>query len=552
MNTPTLFNFGLQEATYVDKFASFSQFDKFRKMNTRSNVNMIVDRFVPFTKAKNLKQPTKTIISVDETDIKGTSGAITMSVDDHGKNRNVVVNNDTLSFVMEDKVKREKEMEYFEGQMRYAYGSFSALSRCTSLTQQYIKDLDDGNISETYMETIEMAFNVANAVNNKYMPDIKNQYKDPILATVDTELGMFIDAAINDDESNDLYKVAKKSGRSGKDWAGIEAKLMQRINEDISSKAALTCASQPEILPSLKVFKGGEPQPQDYNTGKEACSVGNGSVDYDESPSFSEAPTQKDNKFEMSNDTLDSPQKTENEDRYFFNRRAHEDDLGLDKLDHLVDALYESLSGRLGKKKSQSPSRRLNNRAISSDISDNIYVAKNPIDGKNLHVNLIVDTSGSMSGHYIDDAVKIVHVFNELAYRGVVKGNIMLSSSAASGMWKFPMDRRLVPKIAAHNSGEGFKHTMAIRWREMQQADVNFALTDGQLTDGHISLEDFEDIGIEVTGMHVIRGAKGEDLIRYNGGLKRWFSGSVVRSSAEECIYTIVDQGLLKLGTGAK
>ena len=550
-----LFSFGLQEAQYVDRFASFSNFDRFRKMNVKANVNMIVDGFTPFSAAKRLKTPTKTIVSIDDTNIDETEGGVTLSCNSSGKSKTVIINNRDLAVELEN-VHEHKHFDYVEQNIKYAYGAFSNQTRVSAFLSSFTKDHADGNISDEYMQNIETAHNLMKAVTHDYVPDFSDTiigYDSQAKCVPANEIDKFILHALNGvpvGEKSLIHDVVSVSNKSSAAFADCEKALHDVILDDLIAKIATNdCNADAGTLPVLRVFNAHDKQPEEEDNGKEACSVGNGQVSYDESPSFSEAPTQKDNSFDLTNDTLDE-QSTSNEDECFFRRRDYENELELHKLDHVVNALYESLVGRDGKKKSQSPAKKLNARAIASDISENIYVSKSPIDGKNLHINIVVDTSGSMSGDYIDDAVKIVYVFNELAHRGVVRGNIMLSCSRASGMWSFPMKRELVPQISAHNGGEGFKHTMAIRWREMQAADFNIALTDGHLTDGHISLDDFESAGIEVTGMYVVRDIKNSDITKYTGNLSKWFHNSIVRTSVDECIYSIVDQSILQLGHG--
>ena len=83
-----LLDFGFNQAAYTDRFASFSNFDRYKKMNTKSNVDMIVDGFTPFSKAKRQKQPIKSYISIDNTDISG-SVPFAIQSNTQGKNRRI-------------------------------------------------------------------------------------------------------------------------------------------------------------------------------------------------------------------------------------------------------------------------------------------------------------------------------------------------------------------------------------------------------------------------------------------------------------------------------
>jgi len=554
-----LFNFDLTP-DYVDRYAGVSNFDKFRKMNTRSNVNMIIDRFLPFSKAKRAVNPVGTIISMDDTNIYNSDDTqgIFMSIAANRKNKKLVVNTKTLGEQMEA-VNPEDHGKYFEAQSRFAYGCFSNLTRCAAMTSQYVKAMDDGLISESYMALIEITHQLAKARVHGYIPDYSDMLIDqpaPCLAGSATLAAVVEDLIRGEDITLTAQEIDGKDKSSG-DWSDIEGKIAGVIQFEIDNGEAATFAPEhsPNLsyVPQLRVYQPGEKQPGDDKASKEVCEVGNDSVTYDETPSFSEKPNNDDTKYEMSNDILETDGKSSSDYRSFFEDTY--DDLGdrnFEQYDHLVDALYESLVGRLGKKNSQSPAKRLNKRNVASDISDNIYVSTDPVGGKNLNINVIIDTSGSMAGHYIDDAVYITYVFNELARRGVVKGNIMLSCKSASGMWEMPMNKTMLHGIVAHNGGEGFRHTMGLRYKEMIAADYNVAITDGQLTDGHIDLAAFEASGIFVTGMYVKRGIDNKNLTRYTNGLNKWFSKSIVRGSVDEAIYSVVDQAILQLGSGGK
>ena len=114
-------------------------------------------------------------------------------------------------------------------------------------------------------------------------------------------------------------------------------------------------------------------------------------------------------------------------------------------------------------------------------------------------------------------------------------------------MLALPISPELLPQIAAHNGGEGFRHTFAIRWKELKEADYNVALTDGHLTDGHIDKSDMHKEGIYVTGLYSVPSLSSnkKDSASYTNRLNAWFSKSAVRSSAEELIYYMIDQAIL-------
>ena len=551
-----LFNFDLTP-DYVDRYAGVSNYDKFRKMVTKSNVDMVINNFTPFTKAKRSANGVGTIVSVDGSNIDktNTSKGIVISSKNNNKDRNIIINNETLGSQLEN-VHKESEFDYINSQMKMSYGCISNLSKCASFAGSYSVMHGDGDISNEYMNLIDTAHQLAKAKVMGYLPNYAGLLKEmpeEITSLPSNSLAAFVEDMMRGEELTRVSKFIGTKNKSSGDWTEIETEMQALIARDIHDGIAVLndVSVDTTVVPTIGVFSSESENPKNDNNGKEVCNLSNGHISYDESPSFSEQPTARDKKWELNNDTLEADGKSYIDDKYFFTAKDYvKERRDFAQYDHLVDALYESLVGRIGKKNSQSPAKKLNKRNVASDLSDNIYVSSDPVGGKKLNINVVIDTSGSMSGNFIDDAVYILYVFNELARRGVVSGKIMLSASGASGMWDFPMNNEMLQNIAAHNSGEGFKHTMAIRWTEMKAADFNIAITDGQLTDGYIDLAAFEAAGIFITGMYVLRDMDKKSITRYTGGLKKWFSHSIVRTSVEEGIYSIVDQAILQLGSG--
>ena len=287
--------------------------------------------------------------------------------------------------------------------------------------------------------------------------------------------------------------------------------------------------------------------------GKEACKVGDGKMEYNEEPVFAENErADSDESFKETNDTLELEDMSSVTKSKFFlddNKKSEPEKWAKRdaNMERLAEALYETLVGRIGKRNSNNPSKRLNMRAITSGSIDNIYRSTVPLGGKHLNINLILDTSGSMYGSYINDGVDVINCINKLAQRGVISGNLMLSASGGSAMIRLPVNDDLLPRISAHNGGEGFRHTMGLRWKELKEADYNVAITDGMLTDGYIDMKEMGKEGIEIVGLYSNRNLKDNksEALKYSGSLKRWFSNSAVRSSAEEMVYYLIDNSIL-------
>ena len=163
--------------------------------------------------------------------------------------------------------------------------------------------------------------------------------------------------------------------------------------------------------------------------------------------------------------------------------------------------------------------------------------------GKYLKLNIIVDTSGSMSGHYIRDAKETIYVMNILAERGIFEGNVILSGTRAHALIPMPMPREQVERIGAFGGGEGIREAFRKFKPEMKAVDFNICLTDGMLTDGHIDKDEMTRQGISITGAYVT-GTK-DTILEFTGSLGQWFHKSVVRPTTRELIMHLVSQGIM-------
>lgn len=551
---------------YVDRYAGLGNMEKYRKLVSKANVGMVLGRFSPFNKAKNVKASTKTIISYDGTNIQDTHGPI----DFHPKGNKIYVNNDAMTKYLEKFDEREREYEFIN-MMKRAY---IARSEKESIESRFIKSMNNDMLDDIYDKTTE-----ERKMSAKGMVEVQRQVAIAAQCLIHG-IPIVSDSSVRSDaalmHSMDLAHALLSGKEPSSAWGEKMMKDLRAMGktrgdynawmdafksacsidsagplyEDTSYKAYEELLS--DDIPLTRLYSASPKENNADCQGKSSCEVGNGRMEYNKEPVFAESEKKEDKTYTPTNDILKYDEISETHQMYFF---ADTPDVGQrsnwkhrdQKMSVLADALYESLVGKLGQNKSQSPAKRLNTKALVSDISDNIYISRQQLGGKHLTVNLILDTSGSMSGTYIEDGTDIINCFNKLAERGVIDGNLMLSCSGASAMMKLPIDPSLVSKLSAHNGGEGFKHTMAIRWQELKNADFNVAITDGQLTDGHIDKEEFAKNGISITGLYVHRGINNDkaQVQKYTGSLSNWFDKSAVRSSTEEAIYYLIDNAIL-------
>lgn len=209
-----------------------------------------------------------------------------------------------------------------------------------------------------------------------------------------------------------------------------------------------------------------------------------------------------------------------------------------EKLRKLAEQLSKSFVGFGSKVKKISPSKRMCSKAICNDISDKIYVSKKGAQGHKVNLNFMIDTSGSMGGKPIRNAVKIAFIFNHLAEKGLLNASIMYSESYKRLKLDLPVHEDLILKMSGTHGGEGLAATIEQYKDDLLKADINICITDGDITDGAIPKEKYRH---EMMGVYV---RNCEEVEKFTGSLSRWFHKSIVRSDINELINKLVNMTL--------
>jgi len=561
--------FGDIDHGYVDRYAGMGVNQRYKKLISKSNVDMVLNGFSPFTKVKGLKHNTSTNLSIEGTNIEGIEAPVAYhSSNNHGK---IYVN----SLAMEEHLEAlpiDERDDRFKKLMRGAYVARSdrdsIRKRCdVSAMNSKAKDIVSGstpNDPDFPIEKVNIAREMLSHTLVAAQQIIHGCHVPSGTAEVFPATNDFMDLCTSITNGStpdstwgksmlDRLTTMGKARSNYNNWADSLGSQMNIDFGDLVYKHNTVedlagMLDKQSSTTNTYYRRVNEPYEKDSN---EASKVGHGKMEANTDPDFVDKPKEEDEEFQGENDTLELGDMTKTTKDYFFSDYRSIDMDGWNKRDMkmttLADALYDTLAGRIGTRVSQNPSKRLNTRALVSELSDNIYKSKVPLGGKHLELNLILDTSGSMNGYHIDDAIDVINCINKLALRGVVSGNLMLSASGASAIMKLPINPKLLPKLSAHNGGEGFRHTMGLRWKELQHADYNVALTDGQLTDGHIDQKDMKAHGIEVIGLYTQRAVKKNPALAlsYTNGLNKWFTKSAVRGDASELIYYLIDNACL-------
>jgi len=214
--------------------------------------------------------------------------------------------------------------------------------------------------------------------------------------------------------------------------------------------------------------------------------------------------------------------------------------LDFKKLNKLKDKLLKSFKGYNGKISSYSPSKKFN---LKKDIvdKDNIYYKNKSFDGNKIHINFIIDMSGSMSGDPIENAVSILWLFNELSKDGYVKGNILYSYGGGYTHKVFPMkDEEVLYISSAFSGSEGIANTVE-KNKELLKNSHTICITDGAITDKPIKHSYWNKLRIQSTGIYVNPEVKDiDELSKYKQNLLKYFHNGIVRPNLEELVNWLV------------
>ena len=215
-----------------------------------------------------------------------------------------------------------------------------------------------------------------------------------------------------------------------------------------------------------------------------------------------------------------------------------------EKLKSLASMIAKSFKGRVSKHKTIVPSKRLVSKALVRDDIEKMYANKKGVDGKQLNINLIIDMSGSMDGHPVNNAVEMIYIFNEIANKGYLNGCVIWSETGSRCKVNFPMPREMIKNMRRTGGGEGLGENLKHYKNELKKADTNICMTDGQLTNDPILKEMYAREKIDIIGVYVNPNAK--DLTQYTGSLNRWFTRSLVRNTTEELCEKLIQFSLRK------
>jgi len=202
-----------------------------------------------------------------------------------------------------------------------------------------------------------------------------------------------------------------------------------------------------------------------------------------------------------------------------------------------LTAICEKIFSTKSKKvPTRKPSKRLNIKGIIRD-TEHIYKKRELSFKQKKKFNFVIDCSGSMYGSYMDGSATLVAIFSRLAQKGLLDGKVILSSSWGYQTLNIPLKDETIESHFVASGGEGFRDTFSCTEEILAQADINFVLTDGAISDGPLNKRELTQKGIKTFGLYV-----GDPE---TCDLSRWFNKSIAREKLSELVDTLVRTILL-------
>jgi len=212
----------------------------------------------------------------------------------------------------------------------------------------------------------------------------------------------------------------------------------------------------------------------------------------------------------------------------------------LNELKKQANTLLKAFRGKKGRTKRLSPSKRISARDMSLD-KDKVYISKFTGEGKFIHMNFLIDCSGSMSGYPMRNAVAITYIFNQLAKAGHLKMTVLYSESSHNHKIVLPVEDSEILSLHLTGGSEGLTRTINEHVACIKNTNM-ICLTDGNLADEGIDKKFWDKNKMVTTGVYVNKKAK--KLTEYTGSLNKWFNHSIVRADVKELIQALVRIGL--------
>lgn len=197
--------------------------------------------------------------------------------------------------------------------------------------------------------------------------------------------------------------------------------------------------------------------------------------------------------------------------------------------------LERMLTGQTRAILSDTPSKRMSARHLGrGEIK---YTRREDFSRGAMHIDIVVDCSGSMRGKPIDSARSLLSALSELSAKGLVHGRAIFSSGEGWMACPLPMKPEKIARIQAFSGSEGIQRALCDNVRKLRESDAVFVYTDAQITDRSFSKTDLKTKKVEPLGLYV-----GDQSAE--PGMSEYFDRYVIRESLEDLCSAMVQRFL--------
>jgi len=239
-----------------------------------------------------------------------------------------------------------------------------------------------------------------------------------------------------------------------------------------------------------------------------------------------------------------TPTVVSKDNRRYFSSRKHTDKELETKLDEVseIQSILDSAIDAAGMQKtsSETPDKRLNIRNVVIG-HDKEYYHNKMVKGKNLSIVIVLDRSGSMAGKPSEDSTVLITAVNNLCHMyKELSCTILFSDDSEYSKMKFPTSSinsiELLNFTNTH-CAEGIAENMDKEQELLEDADVVFVYTDGDIVSGNVDKASYTAKGIHLVGLYTATGDKTgklnlDDYERHYNKNKAWFHDVIISTTS--------------------
>lgn len=167
-------------------------------------------------------------------------------------------------------------------------------------------------------------------------------------------------------------------------------------------------------------------------------------------------------------------------------------------------------------------------------------------NNKKRKLTLIIDVSGSM-GYLAKEVLIVLYVFNRLSQNKIIDFNLILSGGTGKSpeniLLKTPLKTKELFKIMFRSGIEGLYHTLIKHEKILQNSEINFVLTDGEIVDIPINKKELNDKGIYTRGIYIL---KSKHLLKQKEKIEKRMDSYFDEFTMKETVEEIFEEIILK------